>query len=52
MIMLENYEFFIDKRKSKNNKDYYGLFIKIGDKEQLISFIQPSLYDYIVSLSK
>ena len=52
MIMLENYDLFVDKRQSKNNKDYYALFIKIGDKEHLISFIQPSLYDYIVSLSK
>lgn len=52
MIMLENYDLFVDKRHSKNNKDYYGLFFKVGDKEQLITFIQPSLYDYIVSLSK
>lgn len=52
MITIDNYEIFVDKRTSKNNKDYYGLFIKIGDKEQLLTFIQESLYNYILSLSK
>lgn len=52
MISLENYEIFVDKRISKNSKDYYGIFIKIGDKEQLLTFINESLYNYIASLSK
>lgn len=52
MISLKNYEIFVDKRTSKSNKTYYGLFIKIGDNEQLITFIKESLYDYINSLSK
>lgn len=52
MITVENYEIFVDKRTSKNNKTYYGLFIKIGDNEQLLTFINESLYDYINSLSE
>lgn len=51
MVYLQNYEFFIDKRTSKNDKEYYGLFIKIADKEILICFINSSLYDKICDLS-
>ena len=52
MITLKNYDLFIDERTSKNNKTYYGLFIKVGEKEQLLTFIQKSMYDYISNLSK
>ena len=52
MIILKNYDLFIDERTSKSNKNYYGLFIKIGDKEQLICFINKSVYDTIKDLSK
>lgn len=52
MVYLENYELFIDKRTSKNGKTYYGLFIKIDDMEQLICFINTSLYEKIANLSK
>lgn len=52
MIILENYSFFVDSRVSKNNKTYYGLFIKIGDSEQLVCFINKSTFDTISALSK
>lgn len=51
MVYLENYEFFVDKRTSKNNKEYYGLFIKIDNEEQLVCFITSSLYNKICNLS-
>lgn len=52
MIILKSYELFVDERTSKNNKTYYGLFIKIADKEQLITFINKSVYDTLKDLSK
>lgn len=42
-----NIEFFVDSRTSKNNKTYYGLYVKIGDSEELIKFISKKTYDYI-----
>lgn len=52
MISLKNYELFVDKSTSKNGNEYCGLFIKIGDKKILISFISDSIYNYIDNLSK
>ena len=51
MINLSNYELFVDKRTSKNGKDYYALYLKVGDKEEMICFIHKNVYDYILDLS-
>lgn len=42
-----NIEFFVDSRTSKNNKSYYALYLKVGEQEELISFISKKTYDYI-----
>lgn len=47
MVELKNYSLFVDKRQSKTGKTYFGLYISLGDKEQLISFISESLYNYV-----
>lgn len=52
MISLKNYELFVEKSTSKHGNDYCGLFIKIGDKKILLSFISDSIYSYIDDLSK
>ena len=52
MIILKNYELFIDKRTSKSGKEYYALYIKLGDIEELVTFIHKSVYDSISNLSK
>lgn len=51
MIMLENYELFVDFRTSKSGNEYYGLFIKIGNFEKMLCFISKNSYDTIKSLS-
>lgn len=52
MITLKNYEIFVDKSTSRSGNEYCGLFIKVGEKKILLSFISDSIYNYIVSLSK
>ena len=52
MITLENYELFVDKTTSKNGNDYCGLFIKLGEKKILLTFISDSIYNYISNLTK
>lgn len=52
MLVLSDYEFFIDKRVSKNGKDYYALFIKVDDKEELVCFINKSFYTSLTSHSQ
>ena len=52
MITLQNYELYVDKCTSKNGNDYIGLFIKIGEKKVLLTFITDSIYNYISSLTK
>lgn len=52
MISLQNYELIVEKATSKNGNEYCALFIKIGDKKILLTFINNSVYDYINGLSK
>lgn len=52
MITLENYELFVDKVKSKKGNEFCGLFIKLGEKKILLTFIYDNVYDYISNLTK
>ena len=51
MIMIPDYELFVDKRTSKNNNTYYGLYIKVGNIEKMLCFIDKSVYDSLADLS-
>lgn len=52
MIKLDNCSFFLDKRTSKNGKEYTALFLEVEEKEILVCFVNSSLYDYLKNLSK
>lgn len=52
MIMLENYEFFVDEKQSKSGNTYVALFMRLGEKNLLIKFLTRGEYDYIKNLSK
>lgn len=51
MIMLDDYELFVDERQSKNGKTYYAIFVKCGNFEHLLDFITKYEYDNIKDLS-
>lgn len=52
MIILNNYELFVDKRVSKTGKEYYALFISLDNVEFVVSFITKSTYEKLSNLSK
>lgn len=52
MIILNNYEFIVDKRTSKNGKDYFGLYIVVDNHEELVCFINKNFYEFLSHLSK